>query len=57
MTDIALHCIFLFEVIAIIFQAIQKHHGDQCTSEVSTLKETIHYLLAKCSYWADNIKI
>jgi len=42
----ALNCIFLFEVISFIFQAIQKHNGGQCASDVSQLKEIIHYLLA-----------
>ena len=35
-----------FEVIPILFQAIQNHHVDQCASEVSQLKEIIHYLSA-----------
>jgi len=39
-----------FEVIAIIFQAIQNHHVEQCASEVSQIKEIIHYLSALI-YW------
>jgi len=35
-----------FEVIPIIFQAIQNHHVEQCTSEESQLKEIKHYLSA-----------
>jgi hypothetical protein len=43
---IVLHILHLtvfsfFEVISIIFQAIQKHLGKQCASEVSQLKEII----------------
>jgi len=33
-------------VISIIFQAVQKHHGEHWASEVSQLKEMIHYLSA-----------
>jgi len=43
---VALNCIFLFEVTPIIFQAIQNHRGEQCASEVSQMKEIIHYLSA-----------
>ncbi len=42
---VALHCIFLFEVIPIIFQAIKNHHGKPCASEVP-LQEIIQYLSA-----------
>ncbi len=46
-----LKCIVLFEVISIIFQAFQNHHGEQCESKVS-LKEIMHYLLV-LKYWTN----
>jgi len=43
---VVLNCIFLLMGFSIIFQAIQNHHCEQCTSEVSQLKQIIHYLSA-----------
>jgi len=37
---------FFFEVIPIIFQAIQNHHGEQRASEVSQMEVIIHHLSA-----------
>lgn len=56
MTDLhcTLNCIFVFEVIPIVFHAVQNHHAEQCASEVSQLEEIINYLSATFSYRADN---
>jgi len=37
MTDmyVAFNCIFLFEVIPFIFQAIQRQHGEQCIESIN----------------------
>jgi len=61
MTDL---CCILHFTVFIIFQAIQNHHGEQCASEVSQLKELENNPLfinfnisAKLSYRANNNNI
>jgi len=56
MARFALHCIFL-KWFKSYFKQFTNYHVEQCASDLSQLKEIIHYLSGRFSYQTDNNNI